>query len=57
MKYILVIALLCGVAIAWPDEEKFEAPAPRENCNCQCDAYTWNFRGKVIGNCKRYFLK
>ncbi len=53
MKSLLVIVLLCGVALAWPDEEKFEAPAPRENCDCQCDAYTWNYRGKVIGNCKR----
>jgi hypothetical protein len=57
MKYILIIALLCGVSSALPDKPVAFAPAPRENCDCQCDAFTWNYKGQVIGNCKRYILK
>jgi hypothetical protein len=57
MKSILVIVLLCGVAMALSDKLVSFAAFPKENCDCQCDAYTWNYGGKVIGNCKRYFLK
>jgi len=24
-----------------------------QNCDCQCDSYTWTSNGKVLGNCLR----
>ena len=24
-----------------------------QNCDCQCDSYTWSSNGKVLGNCLR----
>jgi hypothetical protein len=59
MKSLLAFVLLCRVAatLALPKEQILAAAAARENCDCQCDNYTWNYRGKIMGNCKRYILK
>jgi hypothetical protein len=29
------------------------APSSFQNCDCQCDSYTWTSNGKILGNCLR----
>ena len=32
------------------------APSTYQNCNCQCDSYTWSDGNYIRGNCRRYVL-
>ena len=32
------------------------APSDYQNCNCQCDSYTWSDGNYIRGNCRRYVL-
>ena len=55
MKSFVAIVALVGVAIAAPQDPEIavRAPSTFQNCDCQCDSYTWTSKGRILGNCLR----
>jgi len=58
MKTFVVFAALLATGLAYPhpqDEPEIavRAPSTYQNCDCQCDSYTWTSNGKILGNCLR----
>merc|ERR1711936_977360 len=57
-QYTIAMFSLLAVAtcvLGAPQSKKIgvKAPSPYENCNCQCDHYTWqDTYGAIQGNCK-----
>jgi hypothetical protein len=57
-KSLIILAGLLAVGVCFPhpqDEPEIavRAPSTFQNCDCQCDSYTWTSNGKVLGNCVR----
>lgn len=55
MKIFLAFVLICAVVKARPDDPEIavRAPSTFQNCDCQCDSYTWTSKGRILGNCVR----
>ena len=57
---IIALGLAQKPAIPKPESKKTKdtkAPSTYQNCDCQCDSYTWETKNKgkkyIMGNCKR----
>ena len=65
---LLGLGLCMPQDVVFGEGEKAPAPAPAaapapdiitraqstfQNCDCQCDSYTWSAKGKILGNCLR----
>ena len=58
MKTLIVFVALLGAALSYPQPQEepdvsVRAPSTYQNCDCQCDSYTWTSNGKILGNCLR----
>jgi len=55
MKFFLAFFALVVVAHGAPQDPEIavRAPSTFQNCECQCDSYTWSSKGRVLGNCFR----
>ena len=61
--FIVLLAVVVGAAVAFPQDAVvageepdvlIRAPSTYQNCDCQCDYYSWTSNGKILGNCLRY---
>ena len=59
--FVAILASILAVSVAFPQPPEepdvvVRAPSTFQNCDCQCDSYTWTSKGKILGNCLRLVL-